>query len=81
MGKVTEVPITREVLHWAIGESGYTVPEVADAAGVDLVDLHAWLKGKSRPGVTAVRSLAQILRRPVAAFLLPQPPRSETARR
>jgi transcriptional regulator with XRE-family HTH domain len=74
MGKVTEVPVTPEVLDWAIAESGYTVPEVADAAGVDLADLNAWLKGKARPGVTAVRSLAQTLRRPVAAFLLPRPP-------
>lgn len=74
MGKVTEVPITPEVLDWAIGESGYTVLEVADAAGVDVADLNAWLKGRGRPGVTAVRSLAQTLRRPVAAFLLPRPP-------
>jgi Zn-dependent peptidase ImmA (M78 family) len=74
MGKVTEVPVTPEVLDWAIAESGYTVREVADAAGVDLADLNAWLKGKARPGVTAVRSLAQTLRRPVAAFLLPRPP-------
>jgi hypothetical protein len=31
---------------WAIAESGYTVPEVADAAHVDIDDLNAWLKGK-----------------------------------
>jgi Zn-dependent peptidase ImmA (M78 family)/transcriptional regulator with XRE-family HTH domain len=74
MGKVTEVPITPAVLDWAIGESGYTVREVAEAAGVDLDDLNSWLKGRGRPGVTAVRSLAQTLRRPVAAFLLPRPP-------
>jgi transcriptional regulator with XRE-family HTH domain len=77
MGKVTQVPITPEVLDWAIGESGYTIPEVADAAGVDVADLNAWLNGRSRPGVTAVRSLAQTLRRPVAAFLLPRPPGGE----
>jgi len=74
MGKVTEVPITPELLDWAIGESGYTIPEVADAVGVDIADLNGWLKGTGRPGVTAVRSLAQTLRRPVAAFLLPRPP-------
>ena len=74
MGKVTEVPVTKEVLDWAIAESGYTIPEVAEAAGVELEHLKAWLNGTARPGVTAVRSLAQTLRRPVAAFLLPQPP-------
>jgi Zn-dependent peptidase ImmA (M78 family) len=74
MGKVTEVPITPDVLDWAIAESGYTLPEVADAAGVDVADLNSWLRGQGRPGVTAVRSLAQVLRRPVAAFLLPRRP-------
>ena len=43
MGKVTEVPVTPEVLDWAIAESGYTLPEIADAAGVELADLRAWL--------------------------------------
>ncbi|HLG59331.1 MAG TPA: XRE family transcriptional regulator [Vicinamibacterales bacterium] len=74
MGKVTEVPVTPAVLDWAIAESGYTLSEVADATGVELEDLHAWLKGKARPGVIALRSLAQTLRRPVAAFFLPRPP-------
>ncbi|MBI4264882.1 MAG: ImmA/IrrE family metallo-endopeptidase [Acidobacteria bacterium] len=78
MGKITEVPVTPEVLDWAIGESGYSLPELADAAGVELQDLNAWLKGEARPGVTAVRSLAQTLRRPVAAFLLPHPPAGES---
>ena len=53
MARVTKVPVTPEVLDWAITESGYTLPELADAAGVDLDDLNAWLQGKARPGVTA----------------------------
>lgn len=74
MGKVTEVPVTPAVLEWAIAESGMSLPDVAEAVGVDLAELNAWLNGDARPGITAVRSLAQTLRRPVAAFLLPRPP-------
>ncbi len=70
----TAVPITPAVLDWAISESGFTPAEVAKEAGVELADLNAWLKDKSKPGVTQVRALAQVLRRPVAALLLPTPP-------
>jgi Zn-dependent peptidase ImmA (M78 family) len=70
----TEVPITPEVLRWAIDESGYSLEELAAAAKLDSDDLKAWLRGDARPGVTAVRSLAQALRRQFAVFLLPRPP-------
>lgn len=69
-----EIPITPSVLDWAIRESGYTPSQVAEEAGLDTGDLQAWLDDKSRPGLTAVRALAQVLKRPVAAFLLPAPP-------
>ncbi|HLF77561.1 MAG TPA: ImmA/IrrE family metallo-endopeptidase [Dehalococcoidia bacterium] len=72
----TEVPITPAVLEWAILESGLSVTEVAKEAGVELADLNGWLTNTAKPGVTEVRSLAQVLLRPVAAFLLPTPPAS-----
>ena len=72
----TAVPITPAVLEWAISESGFSPAEVAEEVGVELADLNDWLEGRSKPGVTEVRSLAQVLRRPVAALLLPTPPAS-----
>ena len=74
MGKATYVPITPAVLDWAITESGLSLPEVAEAADVEAEDLRAWLADERKPGVTAVRALVHTLRRPVAAFLLPEPP-------
>ena len=73
MSKV-EVPITPEVLQWAIDESGYSAEALAEAARVDLDELKSWLKGEERPGLTAVRALAHALRRQFAVFLLPRPP-------
>lgn len=74
MGRSLEVPITPAVLDWAIRESGYTPSQVAEAAGVDPQELGVWLNGEGRPGLTAVRALARVLKRPIAAFLLPAAP-------
>ena len=72
------VPITPAVLDWAISDSGFSVEQIAEEAGVQLADLNDWLSAKSQPGVTEVRALVQALRRPVAALLLPKPPDSRT---
>jgi transcriptional regulator with XRE-family HTH domain len=71
-----EVPITPEVLAWAVRESGFTLAEVADQVGVDASVLGAWLSGKGRPGITQFRKIAQVLRRPTATFLLPAAPKT-----
>jgi len=72
------VPITPAVLDWAISDSGFSVEQIAEEAGVQLADLNDWLGAKSQPGVTEVRALAHALRRPVAALLLPKPPDSHS---
>lgn len=74
MPRTTLVPITPTVLSWAIDESGYTRPEISGRLKVNLADLKAWESGKSKPGLSAFRSLARILRRQTAVFLLPEPP-------
>jgi Zn-dependent peptidase ImmA (M78 family) len=72
----TEVPITREVLEWAIEESGFTPAELAEEARIDSDLLMQWVTGDARPGVTELRSLARALRRPFATFLLPTRPKT-----
>jgi len=74
MAKATHVPITPEVLDWAIRESGYTEDEVAEKAGADREELRAWLRGQSKPTLTETRDLARALKRTPATFLLPRPP-------
>lgn len=80
MGRGIEVPITPAVLAWAIRESGYTEEQFAGEAGVTSDDLTAWLAGEVRPSLTAARALAQALRRPLAALLLPKPPQQDFPR-
>lgn len=70
------VPITPKVLAWAVKESGFTAEEVAHAVGVGSDELSKWVRGDSLPSVGEARAVARKLRRPLAALLLPTPPKS-----
>ena len=70
------VPITPAVLAWAIAESGYQPVDVAVKLGISEDVLRAWLAGAEQPRLTYLKKLAQVLRRPKAIFLLPEPPDS-----
>ncbi|MPY88378.1 MAG: ImmA/IrrE family metallo-endopeptidase [Luteitalea sp.] len=72
----TQVPITPDVLRWAISESGHGPEELASAVGVSPDVLDAWQAGGSRPNLTQARRLASKLHRPLAALLLPSPPKA-----
>lgn len=76
MSKAIYVPITPEVLEWAIRESGYTADEIASKAHVEGEELRAWLRDDGKPTLTQTRSLARTLRRTPSTFLLPRPPTS-----
>ncbi len=70
------VPVTTEVLKWAIRTSGHTTQEVAERLHVSNETIAAWLSGTQKPTLTPLRQLASFLRRPFAAFFLPAPPRT-----
>jgi Zn-dependent peptidase ImmA (M78 family) len=74
MARGTEVPITPEVLEWAIDESGYTDESLAVALDVSVEIVRNWTAGISRPNLTQFRKLATKLHRQRATFLLPRPP-------
>jgi Zn-dependent peptidase ImmA (M78 family)/transcriptional regulator with XRE-family HTH domain len=76
MAKPTLVPITPEVLDWAIRESGYSADEVADRANVPRGELRAWVRQEAKPTLTQTRSLAKALKRTPSTFLLPRAPES-----
>ncbi len=76
MGKKTLVPITPEVLRWAVAESGLTSGEVSKAAGVEPEDLEDWLQGTESPSITEARKMAAALHRQLAVFLLPKVPQT-----
>ena len=76
MARGTEVPITPEVLEWAIDESGYSDEQLADEIGVSLDILEQWKKGGSRPNLTQFKKLSSKLHRQRATFLVPEPPQT-----
>lgn len=75
MPRGTEVPITPEVLRWALNQSGFTDAQVAASAGVSTDILERWKDGTAKPRLTPFKKLAKKLHRPLAAFLLPFPPK------
>lgn len=75
MPRATVVPVTPPVVKWALEESGYPIDEVAAATGVSSKVIRSWEAGETKPTLTQLRAFANKLKRPVAAFLLPRPPR------
>ena len=74
MTRETRVPITPEVLRWAIEQSGLDLEAVATAAGVESELLNRWLTGRDRPTLTQARRTAAKLGRALAVLLLPAVP-------
>lgn len=76
MARATSVPITPEVLNWAVKESGHDPDAVASSAGVSSATVEAWMTGREQPTLTQFHKLANFLKRPQALFFLPRPPRT-----
>ncbi len=76
MKRGVAVPITPSVLSWAIRESGYSEVEVASKVKVNLQVLESWERGAGQPTLTLFKKLTSILKRPAAAFFLPESPKS-----
>jgi transcriptional regulator with XRE-family HTH domain len=75
MGKGIAVPVTPEVVEWAVSQSGMSEAEIARKVKVSQSTLRAWQQeGEKKPIITEARRLAAVLHRPFAFFLLPRPP-------
>jgi Zn-dependent peptidase ImmA (M78 family) len=77
MARATYVPITPEVLEWAMVEAGAEPPDVAERAGVEVDRVLGWLSGDEQPTKTQFGRLPDYFKRPAAFFFLPRPPQSE----
>lgn len=69
-----QVPVTGEVLEWAIREGGFTVSAFADRIGSTPDRVRAWIAEEDQPSKTEFNSIVGVLRRPSAMFFLPEPP-------
>jgi ribosome-binding protein aMBF1 (putative translation factor) len=68
------VPVTGDVVRWAIRRAGLTAADVASALGEEERVIGAWLGGTELPNKGQARALAVLLGRQVAFFLRPTAP-------
>jgi hypothetical protein len=72
-----QIPITPQVLRWAIDESGYSDEQVAEKVGSpEIASTGAW-RGRRGRARRISRKLAEVLERPPLTLLLPAPPAAE----
>lgn len=76
MAKSPQALINPDLLVWARESAHVPVREVARRLKLAEERILAWEAGKERPSVAQLRKLAEICRRPVALFFLPEPPRN-----
>jgi Zn-dependent peptidase ImmA (M78 family) len=74
--KTPELTISPSVLKWARKTGGYTPEDIANRLGVSKELIEVWEKGSEQVPLRAsqLEDLAHFLRRPLAAFLLVEPP-------
>ena len=76
MAKPTYVPINPKVLEWAVRESGLSFKDVAERTKISESELGEYLSGEREPNLTNFGKLRNLLKRPSAAFFLPEVPKS-----
>lgn len=81
MSKSVEAIPNPPLLVWARESVGFSLSEVATRAEIEEAVLASWEAGTSRPTVAKLRKLAEIYKRPIAAFYLPEPPKAFDAMR
>ena len=74
MPRATYIPITGSVLRWAIDQSGLSNSEFAQKVRTEPVNVQAWISGQAQPTKTQFNKIVSTLKRPSAAFFLPEPP-------
>ena len=71
-----DVAIAPDVFQWLCGSSGFAPYEIAKRIGVSERVVRSWCNGSQKPIIplTKVEQLSEMFRRPLAAFLLSEPP-------
>jgi len=63
------------MLVWARETAGYDKDTAAKKIGISKEKLEEWESGKSRPTIAQLKKIANIYKRPLAVFYLPEPPK------
>ncbi len=68
------VSVERKVLEWARVSRGLSAKDVADKLKETETTINSWESGTKKPSFAQVEKLASIYKRPLAVFLLAEPP-------
>lgn len=74
MARRVDAVVKPELLVWARESAGYTVADAAKKAQVKPEALVMWESDIGHPSIPQLRKLANVYKRPLAAFFLPAPP-------
>lgn len=80
MAQTVRVEINPEVLRWARELGGFSIEELARAAGTKPARVEEWEEGDLEPTLPQLRKVAWALRRPTAFFFLPEVPQPDLPR-
>ncbi len=71
-----DVVIVPDVFQWLCGSSGFTASEISKRINESERIVRSWCEGTQKPVIplTKVEQLSEMFKRPLAAFLLAQPP-------
>jgi Zn-dependent peptidase ImmA (M78 family)/DNA-binding transcriptional regulator YiaG len=72
--KPPKVSANPETLRWARESAGYSVAEVSKKLRLVENTISKWESGEREPDIRKLEKLADVYKRPLAVFLLPQPP-------
>lgn len=73
-GKQPGVSVNPEILKWARESAGFSVEEVSKKLRLAESTIRKWESGEKEPDVRKLEKLAEVCKRPLAVFLLSQPP-------
>lgn len=76
MSERVEAIVKPTLLIWARESLGLDIPAASQKLSVKPDQLRNWEQGYSRPTIKQLRKLANVYKRPLAIFYLPEPPRS-----
>ncbi|MTD55211.1 ImmA/IrrE family metallo-endopeptidase [Amycolatopsis pithecellobii] len=74
------VPITGQVLAWAIEDAGSSRSLLARRLEVAATDIDSWIREQTKPSTSQFRAMAKELGRPPSFFFLSQPPTTKPAK-
>ena len=77
MSKSMAVEVNPNILKWAIGSSGWNEHEICKRLKLSPNIFSGWLKGEIKPTLKQLEDLARTVKRPLAAFFLPEPPKDK----